>query len=173
MRKTIPIPPSSFHPAAKASPIEGFITFRISRLRKLLDRYSASALAEQFGLTLAEWRVLTTLHAASPVSGKWLGAQLQADKAEISRACAALVQRGLAKRAGAKQAVTFSVSRRGRALHDKVMPSRRKIQTELAARITSAELRALNSASQKLTNYLAAKLNGQGIRRPRRPRAAR
>ncbi len=162
--------PTPFHAAAQASPVEGFLTFRISRLRKLLDRYSASPLAERFGLTLAEWRVLTTLHAASPVSVKWLGIQLQADKAEISRACAALVERKVAKREGAKHTVMFSITRQGRALHDKVMPTREEIQAELASLLTPAELSALYSASAKLTDYLAAKVASGEMRRPHKPR---
>lgn len=142
-----------------ASAIEGFITFKIGRLRKLLDRYSAADLLKHFDLTLAEWRILATLHVASPTTVKWLAATLIADKAEISRACAKLVGRGLVKRLSDDgHLVVFSITRKGSNLHDAIVPRRSAIQEELASQLTPEELAGLNSAAHKLIDYLAGKL---------------
>ena len=75
----------------KASPAHRSFIYKIGILRRLLDRYSGPSLADQSGLTLAEWRVLTNLYSSSPTTSRHLCLRLHADKAEVSRACAALI----------------------------------------------------------------------------------
>src|SRR5947209_17091545 len=82
----------------KESPAHDAIIYRIGILRRLLDRYSAPRLTQQSGLLVAEWRVLTNLYPESPATASALRRRSYADRAEVSRACASLIKKGLITR---------------------------------------------------------------------------
>src|SRR5256885_16256099 len=84
--------------AGKESIAHDFIIYRIGILRRLLDRYSGPRLTEQSGLLVAEWRVLTNLYSDSPTTASALRRRSYADRAEVSRACASLIKKGLITR---------------------------------------------------------------------------
>jgi DNA-binding MarR family transcriptional regulator len=135
----------------------GFITYKVGLLGKLLDRRSMPWFAARFDLTLAEWRILTFLHAQPSATAKSLADQCHVDKAEVSRACAALTRRGYASRRPDPhdgRSTLFRITRKGRALHTRVMPFRQAFQDELVACLTKTELAAANSALDKLLAHM-------------------
>lgn len=73
-------------------------TFRLTLLSKAMDRFSLRQLAE-YGITYAEWRVLGRL-ASLPEGGtvRQIADLAWADRAEVSRAVAALERRGFTAR---------------------------------------------------------------------------
>lgn len=76
-----------------------FPTFRLSLVAKVMDRLTLRHLAEKTDYTFAEWRVLSRL--ASLPDGATVGqiADLAwVDRAEVSRAAAALERRGVTAR---------------------------------------------------------------------------
>jgi len=140
-------------PAART---EQFIIYKVGLLSKLLDRQSMPWFAEQFGLTLAEWRTLTHLYVCSPTTARTLAARMHVDKGEVSRACGALVARGVVARKpdpdDARSAL-FEITRAGRKLHDAVFPLRQATQDRLAACLTKNELSTLRRALDKLIRH--------------------
>lgn len=150
-------------PAVKVrpSPAHRLFIYKIGMLRRLLDRYSTSALTE-FGLTLAEWRVLSHLYASSPATARQLCLRVHADKAEVSRACAGLVARGHAtRRADAKdrRSVLLAITPRGERLHDAIIPLRQALQNDLEVPLNAREVAELHRILDKLTNYVAQKMS--------------
>src|SRR5215475_1618235 len=118
----------------RASPTHRFFIYKVGMLRRALDRYATPAITDQFDITLAEWRVLTGLYATSPATVRDLCDAIQADKAEISRACAGLVRRGLAKRrshARDARSALVAITARGERQHDAIVPVRQALQDEL------------------------------------------
>jgi DNA-binding MarR family transcriptional regulator len=155
-----------------ASPAHRTFIYKIGILRRLLDRYSGAALADQSGLTLAEWRVLTNLYSSAPATSRQLCLRLHTDKAEVSRACASLIARGYAGRridAQDRRSALVVLTPRGERLHDTIVPLRQALQRELEAPLTRIEVAELHRILDKLMRFVAKKV-GAGSASLRRPR---
>lgn len=141
--------------------IEQLLDYKIGQLRKLLDRYSSPAVSEQFGLSLAEWRMLSHIQAGGSVTAFWLCRRLQADRAEVSRACASLIRRGYVASkpnpADARSAL-LELTRAGQAMFDRIMPVRLELQRELAGVLDRREIAVLYRALDKLTRAISEKM---------------
>jgi DNA-binding MarR family transcriptional regulator len=141
--------------------IEDLLDYKIGQLRKLLDRYSSPMIVEQFGLSLAEWRVLSHIHSGSSVTAFWLCRRLQADRAEVSRACAALIRRRyVASRrnpADARSAL-LELTSAGRTMYRRIMPARQQLQNELIDALDAPEIAVLYRALDKLTKAISDKI---------------
>lgn len=147
------------------SPAHRFFIYKIGVLRRLLDRYSGPALTDQFNLTLAEWRVLSHLYSASPVTAWQLCQSVHADKAEVSRACAGLVARGyLKRRADSKdrRSVLLTITPRGERLHDAIIPLRQALQDDLEAPLNAREVAELHRLLDKLKEHLLQRMAEAG-----------
>jgi DNA-binding MarR family transcriptional regulator len=147
---------------ARTSPAHDFFIYKVGILRRLLDRYSTPALTDQFDLTVAEWRVLTQLYSSSPTTAWQLCLRVHADKAEISRACAGLVERGLASRRADpkdRRSVLLTITPRGERLHDAIVPLRQALQSELEASLTKPEVAELHRLLDKLTVYVSQRIS--------------
>ena len=157
----------------RASPAHRSFIYKIGILRRLLDRYSGAALADQSGLTLAEWRVLTNLYSFSPTTSRQLCLRLHTDKAEVSRACAGLIARGYASRRidpKDRRSALIVLTPRGERLHDAIVPLRQALQRELETPLTRLEVAELHRILEKLMRFVAEKI-GAGTTGARRPRA--
>lgn len=154
-------PDRSGEPDEQATSIvlESFLTYQISILAKLVDRRSIRVLAQKYGLKLAEWRVLAQLANRSPSTVRYLARRMRMDRADVSRAAAALIARGLVTReadeADARSAL-FSVTKAGLGLYDGVLPSRVAENARLGAIFAPDELAAFNRALALLTAELSA-----------------
>jgi DNA-binding MarR family transcriptional regulator len=141
--------------------IEQLLDYKIGQLRKLLDRYSSPGVSERFGLSLAEWRMLSHIQAGRSVTAFWLSRRLQADRAEVSRACASLVRRGYVvskpNPSDARSAL-LELTKSGQAVFDKIMPIRLQLQKELSDALDRSELTVLYRALDKLTDAVSAKM---------------
>jgi DNA-binding MarR family transcriptional regulator len=141
--------------------IEQLLDYKIGQLRKLLDRYSSPAVSAQFGLSLAEWRMLSHIHAGGSVTAFWLCRRLQADRAEVSRACASLIRRGYVvskpNPADARSAL-LELTRPGQAMYGRIMPVRLGLQKELTDALDRRENVILYRALDKLTKTISDKM---------------
>jgi DNA-binding MarR family transcriptional regulator len=148
-------------PAEQMLPIEQLLDYKIGQLRKLLDRYSSPSVFERFGLSLAEWRMLSHIHAGGSVTAFWLCRRLQADRAEVSRACASLIDRGyVASRPNPADARSslLELTRSGRGMYRRIMPVRQQLQKELAGNLNAREIAILYRALDKLTKAISDKM---------------
>lgn len=147
--------------SSRVASIEDLLDYKIGQLRKLLDRYSSPTVSERFGLSLAEWRMISHIHVGRSVTAFWLCRRLQADRAEVSRACASLIRRGyVASRpnpADARSAL-LELTRSGEAMYRRIMPVRLQLQKELAGALDREELAVLYRALDKLTTAISDKM---------------
>ena len=151
-------------------PLEDLLTYQVCILAKLMDRASAAGL-EADRLGVAEWRVLAQLAALSPATVRGLAARLRVDRAEVSRAAAALIARRLVKRAldpGDARSVLFSVTESGRALYRAIMPRRVELNRKLLGALTEHEAAVLRAACGKLMRLLEQDEPVVPLPRPRR-----
>jgi DNA-binding MarR family transcriptional regulator len=105
--------------------------------------------------------MLSHIHAGGSVTAFWLCRRLQADRAEVSRACASLIRRGYVTSkpnpADARSAL-LELSRAGQATFRRVMPVRIQLQNELAGALDGREIVVLYRALDKLTNVISDKM---------------
>jgi len=165
-------------PGARISPAHHSFVYKIGILRRVLDRYSGPAFTQRSGLTLAEWRVLTNLYSFSPTTSRQLCLRLHTDKAEVSRACAALIASGYAKRRADphdRRSALIVITPRGERLHDQIIPLRQALQHELETPLSGAEIADLHRILDKLLAFFAGRIASgpapAAARKPRQPRA--
>ena len=137
-------------------------TFRILLLAKMLDRLNTRLLQESAELSLAEWRLLGQLSMESPASVRQLAEWSWVDRAEVSRAAAALEKRGLVKREENpkdRRSPLFFFTEDGRAVVERVLPVRREFLASLTAKLNKAQRDALEEALLIVAQECVARLN--------------
>lgn len=107
---------------------EDHLPYRLLLLARMIDRETAKQLQSQFGLTLAEWRLLAIATAMGPCTASEIGAAGEIDRAEISRAFRTLAAAGLLQREpdpAHKKRQIITPTPNGEALHRKIRQERR------------------------------------------------
>lgn len=140
--------------------IDQFITFRITRLSNALRNNLSKRYLEEFGLSLPEWRLLALITRFSPVRFSELTSRSSMDKGQVSRTLRVMGKNGLIKMKVIKQRsrsaealaapVVVSVTAKGRALYESVLPVARRRQAEMLLNLSAAERVQLYSILDKL-----------------------
>jgi DNA-binding MarR family transcriptional regulator len=90
------------NPGAAAKPeartIYGLVSMRMIRLFVMLRKSGILAQRRQFGLSETEWRIMTQLGEAAPLSLNGLADAMLQDRGQLSRAVKSMVERGLLTR---------------------------------------------------------------------------
>lgn len=137
--------------------VETLFSFRVSVLAKLLDRRLARLVGEQFGLALAEYRVLAQITMQPKSTVRAIAALTFVDKAQVSRAVAVLEEQDLIARAtpaADRRSPLFTATRAGRALMGRIIPLRQAQERELAARLGRSETASLAATFESLIDAL-------------------
>lgn len=112
--------------------VEAFITTLVSQVGNALRRTVTVPYAEQFGLTVSEWRLLSLVAHAGKIAFNNLVEQSTSDKALVSRTLRLLESRKLValeiEGAGRKKTTWCSVTDAGEALHRIALPVARERQ---------------------------------------------
>ncbi|MBB5731009.1 DNA-binding MarR family transcriptional regulator [Altererythrobacter atlanticus] len=94
----------------------------------MIERIASKQLQVEFGLSLAQWRVLAFVCSDGPATASHIGSSGEIDQAEISRAVKGLLEAGLISRefaAGSRKTMIISPTRKGENLYKKVREHRR------------------------------------------------
>lgn len=71
---------------------------RLLLLAKMIERVTSRQLQVEFGMSVAQWRVLAFVCISGPATAAFIGDAAEVDQAEISRAVKLLVERDLVAR---------------------------------------------------------------------------
>lgn len=71
---------------------------RLLLLAKMIERVTSRQLQVEFGISVAQWRVLAFVCISGPATAAFIGDAAEVDQAEISRAVKVLVERHLVTR---------------------------------------------------------------------------
>ena len=94
-----------------------FLPYRIVSLGQAMGQGLARQYAEEFGLSIPEWRTLALIGQYEAVTAAEVVAETPMDKATVSRASASLTRRGLVERVpheADRRATTLRLSAEGR-----------------------------------------------------------
>jgi DNA-binding MarR family transcriptional regulator len=119
-----------------------FLPYRLSAAAARVSRAFAEHYREEFGISIAEWRVLVHLHHAGPVavpvSVRDIEARTEMEKSKVSRAASRLEAAGHVAKAindADRRLVELTLTPKGRALVARLLPVAMRFQDEMKARL--------------------------------------
>jgi DNA-binding MarR family transcriptional regulator len=139
--------------------LDSFLPYRLNVLAKRISRELARRYADQFGIGVAEWRVLAILGRDSPLSSNDIGERTQMDKAKVSRAVARLVDAGRICRAphpDDQRLLRLSLTDSGQELYGQIAPLALDWQQQWLARLNPDDHVMLQSVLAQLEAGLDA-----------------
>ncbi len=141
--------------------LETHLSFRISRLSKLLDTHSAAQLTGT-GLNLTWYRILLVLQIFKETTAADLSRLMVLDRAQISRAAADLIAAGYVVARpdpSSKRKKLLSLTDSGHLAVNGALGRFQDRQAVLEAQLSAEDLRGLSESIDKLSEYLAQDLN--------------
>ncbi len=129
------------------------VPFQLLLLSKAMDRTSARQLSHQYGMTLAEWRVLAYIGSSGPASAGEIGAEAGIDRAEISRAVARLSEAKLINRQPDpknRRRLIINLTQLGQNRHKQVRNDRRAFFKHITKDLDDKEVESLANMLKKI-----------------------
>lgn len=139
------------------TPINQYLSFKISVLYRLMVRRSARFLNSTYDLSVAEWWTLGQLAVKSPGTVSGIVELTQNDKAQVSRSVTILIQKGLVRKEDNpedKRSSLLYLTEKGQGLYDEVLPIRQKTQNLILEQLTPEEREVTERAISKLSDFL-------------------
>ena len=148
--------------AAAAEPaeefrLEEFLPYQLSVTSNRVARVFANRFAEDFGLTIPEWRVMAVVGRFTAISPSRVSDWTGMDKVKVSRAAATLVARGLLRQTqdpSDGRARVLRMTRKGERIHAGAIPLARELEDDLRTALNRAEWSTLQRALARLDKHL-------------------
>ena len=136
--------------------LRAFIPYRLAVLAEAVSRLMGEVYSDRFQLTRNEWRVLAALDSLSHATQTEVAEYSTLDKMQVSRAIAALDERGLIARSAGRadrRTKLLVLTQQGRALFETIVPlvleQQRLLLKDLAADERDALDRALDALLER------------------------
>lgn len=136
--------------------LEDFLPYALSVAANHTSRLFARHYSREFGLSIAEWRVMAVLGRFGTLSPRAIAERTEMDKVKVSRAAANLVSAGLANRApdpADGRGHRLSLTDTGRATHAAIVPRAQALEAELRAALPPPEWSALLPALRAVASH--------------------
>ncbi|RYF82727.1 MAG: MarR family transcriptional regulator [Comamonadaceae bacterium] len=150
-------PWSDLDEAGTGLTVDAFITTLMSQVGNALRRTITVPYAEQFGLTVSEWRVLSLVAHSQRIAFSDLVLQSTSDKALVSRTLKLLEGRELVKLegegAGPRKKIWCAITPQGEALHREAIPLARARQAAAIRVLPPEERDAMYRALLRLREH--------------------
>lgn len=139
--------------------LDRFLPYRLSVLANTVSSGIARLYAERFQMTIPEWRVMAVIGCYGPQSANAVCQRTAMDKVRVSRAVASLTRAGRLKRAtdrGDRRRSVLTLTARGHAVHDRIVPLARAAEARLLQSLSAAERQQVDALVAKLQNRAEA-----------------
>lgn len=150
---------------------QDFPAFHLMSLAALAKHAIMNKHLEPWGLSMPEWRLLTTVAQHSPIRFARIATLTAMDKAQVSRALRTAQGKGFVQTAimpaerrtsangpAVAGRVMVTITQAGREIHDKVMPLAQRDQLKLIELMTVEERQMLLNLAQRLFTALEGDL---------------
>jgi DNA-binding MarR family transcriptional regulator len=158
--------PDTAHGSARTHlALETFLPYRLSILSNTVSNAIARDYHDRFGLTVAEWRIMAVLGRFGPDAATGIGTRTAMDKVTVSRAMTRLIDRGLMTRdsdSGDRRRIIAKLTRKGRTIHDKIVPVALAHEANLAEALSATEAKTLDRLLAKLQHKADALTAAKG-----------
>lgn len=145
--------------------LEGFLPYRLNVIAEAVSRALAREYGARHGINVAQWRVLATLGQYHTMTARDIGAHSRMHKTKVSRAIAALAERGLVTRRasnGDRREALVSLSARGLAVYRDLVPVARRFEAAILAGLSDEQRRRLDSLLDDLERLAGAAAGKDG-----------
>jgi DNA-binding MarR family transcriptional regulator len=143
----------------RALVLERFLPYRLASLSQRISQALSSIYREEFGVSVAEWRILANLAEKGELSPSEIAAQTSMDRARVTRGIKDLhAKRCLQTRRddADRRAYRLRLSPAGESLYSKIVPLALAWEDELLAGLDAAEYRQLMRSLDALAQRLQA-----------------
>jgi DNA-binding MarR family transcriptional regulator len=133
--------------------LDQFIPYRLSVASNAVSTRIAQSYRKRFGLKIAEWRLIAILAESERLTPHALCEATRMDKISVSRAAAALIERGLVEASdnpGDGRSHILSLTEDGCSLYAEIAPTALAMETELLARFTHDERVLLDALLRRI-----------------------
>lgn len=133
--------------------LDRFLPYRLSVASNAVSARIARSYRKRFGLKVPEWRLIAILAGHERMTPQEIGRAGELDKITVSRAAAALIDRGLVaqhRNPGDGRSHFLSLTRDGRSLYDEIAPLALEMEAELLSGFTLKERETLESLLQRI-----------------------
>jgi DNA-binding MarR family transcriptional regulator len=151
--------PADGDAAAPSFALEEFLPHRLSVVSARAHRLFSRAYADQAGLSIAEWQVLSVLARAGDLSATDVARQAAMDKVKVSRAVRTLMERRLLRRAEDRRdrrVRRLAITATGRRTQAGTMPLAHALESEMLGPLSAEDRRTLRAVLSRLDRHLAA-----------------
>jgi len=132
---------------------EEFLLFRLSSVSRRVASACADVYFAEFGLSIAEWRLMAQIGRFGSISAKDIGEKIPMDRVAISRAAAKCLGEGLIQEKPSltdRRSKVLSFTAKGRALYRRVIPRACELASVVESGLTKNEARMLKTLLEKL-----------------------
>lgn len=134
--------------------LDRFMPYRLSVLTNRISSAIAREYSDRFELTIPEWRAMAVLGGTSGLSAREVAERTAMDKVQVSRAIESLMRARRVQRepdASDGRVTRLSLTARGRAIYDEVVPLALHLEQVFLSTLTAQERRTLEALLDKLT----------------------
>ncbi len=140
--------------------LENFLPYRLSVVAQTVSGSLSRIYASRFDLSVPQWRVMAVLGRYEPISANEVCDRTVMDKVAVSRAVQAMLRRGLVERTvdpSDRRRSALRLSKRGRAIHNEIVPMALDYERRLLETLTPEERAALDSLLKRLLSRAESK----------------
>jgi DNA-binding MarR family transcriptional regulator len=133
--------------------LDQFIPYRLSVASNAVSNRIAQAYRKRFGLKIAEWRIIAILAENTQMMPQALSEATRMDKISVSRAAAAMVERGLISaqdNPGDGRSHFLQLTLEGRALYEEIAPVALAMEAELFGALSPQERISLDNLLRRV-----------------------
>lgn len=146
--------------------LERFLPYRLSVVTNRISGALSRHYAERFGISIPEWRVVANLGRHPGLTANDVVERSAMDKVTVSRAVAALEEKGLLSRekdAGDKRKSRLTLSDKGNTVYSEIAPLALGFERDLLTALSAEEAAQLDRIIDKLNGKMdAVDGNGEG-----------
>jgi len=143
--------------AEKTIKLDTFLPYRIANSSNNISEAFSSVYTFEYGISIAQWRILVNLFEHGFVTAKQLGSFASMDKSTVSRAIKTMIDMGyLVKKVNNddKRAYFVALSEQGKNLYHEIAPKALAWESNLKSCISEAEYTSFISVLSKLDNKI-------------------
>lgn len=133
--------------------LDSFLPYRLSIASNRVSDAIAETYRALFGLRIPEWRLVAVIAESEGLTQQALGRATRMDKVTVSRAAAALAERGLVARTpnpDDQRSHLLALTAAGRELYAEVAPKALEMETRIFGTFSAEEIAALNAMLDRL-----------------------
>ncbi|MEM5518194.1 MarR family transcriptional regulator [Henriciella sp. AS95] len=146
---------NSGQPTDTTLSLDSFLPYRLSVLSNAVSRKIADMYEREFDISIWQWRILAVLGESEGLTSTEVAARTLMDKPAVSRATAALLDRGLISRTSDttdRRKAALRMTRKGRDVYDAIIPRALAYERDLMSALSAEEAATLHALLTRLSH---------------------